>query len=311
MKDLKEKKFFCIVSFLFFLATLQAQQKIVVDFYATVTNSFDKNTILMTQDLYYSHLASLDDIVLNDRRSTQFNEPDFVDLLTNKANANVENDKTCHIAFYAQITESNTGNGNWTCSLNAVNLLSGVHIKKQDTYSSYYKVLLDAKSFVQQVIYQAAGLEGSSPSIPSAPSSASSASSSSSPPVALNKTPSGTKGQSPEVLSGTWSGEDYIDKIVILRGGRGFVIYKNGASMNISVVIAGDAVEITQVGKSNASFFPELPRDVALKVATDAPAIKWNLTLLDSNLLEGKKTTLALQDGTATESQVAVSWKRQ
>ena len=41
--------------------------------------------------------------------------------------------------------------------------------------------------------------------------------------------------QSTEFLSGTWGGEDTIDKIVIMRGGRGFVIFKNGSSMNITV----------------------------------------------------------------------------
>ena len=35
-----------------------------------------------------------------------------------------------------------------------------------------------------------------------------------------------------ETLAGTWTGEALVDKVIILRGGNGFVIFKNGASMN-------------------------------------------------------------------------------
>ena len=120
-----------------------------------------------------------------------------------------------------------------------------------------------------------------------------------------------TKIQSTEVLSGTWGGEDSIDKIVIMRGGRGFVIFKNGASMNISVEIkANNDIVITQSGKANASFFTEIPRDLALKEAVNADPIKWTLSLDDENTLTGTKSTLILSDGTAQSGTLNVTWKR-
>ena len=86
---------------------------------------------------------------------------------------------------------------------------------------------------------------------------------------------------STENLSGTWSGEENIDKIVILRGGRGFVIFKNGASMNITVENKDNQIVITQKGRSNASFYPELERNTALNAALSADPIEWILKFTD------------------------------
>jgi hypothetical protein len=120
--------------------------------------------------------------------------------------------------------------------------------------------------------------------------------------------------QSTEFLSGTWGGEDNIDKIVIMRGGRGFVIFKNGASMNITVELAntgsGQNIIITQNGKANASFFTEIPRELALKEAVNAQPIKWVLEMNDEDTLSGIKNTLILSDGTAQNGSLAVTWKR-
>ena len=122
---------------------------------------------------------------------------------------------------------------------------------------------------------------------------------------------SSTKIQSTEILSGTWGGEDSIDKIVIMRGGRGFVIFKNGASMNITVEIkANNDIVITQNGKANASFFTELPRELALKEAVNAQPIKWTLSLDDNDTLSGTKSTLIPADGAAQTGTLNVTWKR-
>ena len=99
-----------------------------------------------------------------------------------------------------------------------------------------------------------------------------------------------------------------------MRGGRGFVIFKNGSSMNITVEIKSDGssqnIIITQNGKANASFFPELPREVALKEAVNADPVKWILTLDDDDTLSGIKSTLILNDGVAINGTMNVVWKR-
>ena len=115
------------------------------------------------------------------------------------------------------------------------------------------------------------------------------------------------------MLAGTWSGEELIEKILILRGGRGFIVFKNGASMTISVSIEGESVTVKQYGKSNASFFPELPRQEALKIAATASPIEWKLKL-DGNTLAGTKKTLVADKKSSTgvsEGVVNVSWVKQ
>lgn len=106
-----------------------------------------------------------------------------------------------------------------------------------------------------------------------------------------------------ESLAGTWSGEPHTDKIVILRGGRGFIIYKNGATMNISLSIVNGKdgkkeILIRQVGKSNASFYPELSRDTALSAAASAPPIEWRLNSTVDGTLTGIKKTLIKSNST-------------
>ena len=99
-----------------------------------------------------------------------------------------------------------------------------------------------------------------------------------------------------------------------MRGGRGFVIFKNGASMNITVEIkatgSSQSIVITQNGKANASFFTDLPRELALKEAVNADPIKWVFEASDDNTLKGIKNTLILNDGAATSGTVSVTWKR-
>ena len=99
-----------------------------------------------------------------------------------------------------------------------------------------------------------------------------------------------------------------------MRGGRGFVIFKNGASMNITVEIkssgGGQNIIITQNGKANASFFTDLPRELALKEAVNAQPIKWVFQALDDNTLNGIKNTLVLDGTTAASGTINVTWKR-
>ena len=84
--------------------------------------------------------------------------------------------------------------------------------------------------------------------------------------------------------------------------------------MNITVEIKTDGasqnIVITQNGKANASFFPELPREVALKEAVNAQPIKWIFNVNDDDTLSGTKSTLILSDGVAENGTLDVIWKR-
>jgi len=79
-----------------------------------------------------------------------------------------------------------------------------------------------------------------------------------------------------------------------------------------SVSIGGKTtnLEISQVGKSNASFFPELPREQALACARTASPITWNFSLTSADTLEGvKNTVIQTNDGTE-QGSLSSTWNR-
>ena len=115
-------------------------------------------------------------------------------------------------------------------------------------------------------------------------------------------------------LAGTWVGEQLIDKVIILRAGKGFVIFKNGASMTIAVSIKGNNVSVVQQGRSNASFYPEIARELALKNAATASPISWSLILVGESTLKGTKTTLVEDKKSSSGISVGsieVQWTKQ
>lgn len=246
-----------------------------VDYYGVVSQSSNTNILKMAQDIFLTQLNSIDQIHVSDKR------PDAAKTL---AAAPAISDGN-HIAFYAEIAETvaDGATAEWNCTFNAV-AADGKSYGKTETYDSYYKILVGAKSAIEDVLNQIPQENAQPPA--AAPSSAA---------------------MKPESLAGTWSGEPYTDKIVLLRGGRGFVIFKNGASMNVSVTVQEtDArgnvshVEVRQVGKPNASFYPALPRETALASAADAEPIVWHFTVTADGALSGTKTTLVPSADSAT-----------
>lgn len=265
-----------------------------VDYYGVVSQSSDTNILKMAQDIFLTQLKSIEHISVDDKR------PDTAKTL---AALPVFADSN-HVSFYAEIAENNAGSASveWKCTFNAV-AADGKTYAKTELYDSYYKILVGAKSAIETVLNQ----------IPQASAAPQTATASTAP--APN-----APAMKAEALAGTWGGEPYTDKIVLLRGGRGFVIFKNGASMNVSVTVLGtDArgnvsqIEVKQVGKPNASFYPALPRETALASAADANPIVWNFNVTANGTLSGTKTTLVPSTESATgaaEGTESVSWTK-
>lgn len=257
----------------------------LVDFYATVSSSSDTNMIRMTTDLFYTQLQSLEGYVVNDKRDIPFSEDKAV---------------SSNIAFYAEIQEDNPSG--WICTLNAIKNNEHKNVSATKKYSSYYKILMDAKSSLENLLYNLnSNLDSSKNSLNSSED------------FNFSQNQNLSEEQNLDILAGTWLGEDSIEKIIITRSGRGFVIFKNGASMNVSVEINGNSVKIKQAVRSNASFFTEIPRTLALQNATNAPAIEWNFTISSPNTLEGEKQTL-IEDsenpGKVKIGKINVKWTK-
>ena len=277
----------CSIILIFSLTSvLSAQSVIKIDYWGVVASEVDANMYKMTSDLYYTQLCEIPLFSVTDKRSDK--------QLT--AAPSQDNFSPNTLSFYAVIEKE--GDSKWISTFYVIN--KGTSNKKAQSkeYDSYYKILTEPKAVLQDSI-KTLITSNQSQAVTKAENPT---------------TDSQTTGSTTEMLSGTWDGEDVIDKIVIMRGGRGFVVFKNGASMNVIIKFDdfdSSKILVIQSAKSNASFFPDLPRQVALREAVNASPIQWTFSLKDNNTLSGTKKTL-LSDGeeNAKEGTVEVTWKR-
>ena len=256
-----------------------------IDFYATVSASTDAGMIKMSTDILYTQLQTMDGYTVIDRRNENYNPAN----------------KSQNISFYTEIQEESSGS--WTCTLNAFKGEAVFSSTKE--YDSYYKILMDAKASLENFMLNLSG----NIVIPGQESSETVSRENEDGPARPN-----VRKHNPimDTIAGTWEGEELTDKILILRGGRGFIIFKNGATMNISVSVEGSDVTIKQKGKPNASFYPSLPRQDALKNAASASPIVWNFKL-EGKTLTGIKKTLVSDKKSSTgvsEGNVNATWTK-
>lgn len=263
--------FINIFLILFSTAGLYAQNY-DIDYYGVVSKEIDTNMAKMTSDLYYTQLTEINNFNITDKRT---------DFLSSAApdNSTFSDNK---LSFFTTI-EKDKNSDSWITTYHVIDKFNNEEHTKQKKYDSFYKILMESKNILKETIKNLIENDVSPDPLQK--------------PSVKNDSFPGESVQltSTESLSGTWTGEENINKIVILRGGRGFVIFKNGASMNVTVTLSEENpsdIIILQNGRANASFYPELPRNMALKAALDASPIRWILKLTDSNTLTGNKETL-------------------
>lgn len=287
------KKIMVLFTFLVFLTPLFSDAPYEIDFYGVTSADLDKNMADMTSDLYYTQLCEIKNFEVTDKRNFFTSIPDKDLLSENK------------LSFYTIISKKENST-KWIASLHIINPNQNTEYSASKEYDSYYKILMESKLELRESFISLIEDNSSKKSLNENPDI---------PAIDMPFENSSAPKASSENLAGTWQGEEnenFIEKILIMRGGRGFVIFKNGASMNISVKVSNSdsLVTITQTGKANASFFPDLPRQKALEAALSAQPITWKLKLTNDNTLTGTKTTL-LADGDNIESgDLAVSWSR-
>ncbi len=117
-------------------------------------------------------------------------------------------------------------------------------------------------------------------------------------------------------LAGSWQGEDGIDKIMLLRGGRGVAVLSSGVSISLEVILSGDDLVIRQKGAANPRQFSDLPDPVARQAANVAPPLEWRFMITpDQKILSGTKKHVTIKnDGknilTMENALTLVSWTR-
>ncbi len=274
-----------------------AAEQLAIDYYGVVAESTldgtELNMLKMAQDIFFTQLKSIDSITVSDKR------PD-----SSKTSLSIPDFQGSSVAFYAEIGENVSENGKtWTCRFSAFDPSDEITHSKTETYDSYYKILSGAKSAIESVISDFKKDENEKKAVV----------------VAKTESPRTFDGNIDiESLAGTWSGEPFTDKILILRGGRGFIIFKNGATMNIKISAKKidsrgnvSEIEVRQIGKSNASFFPELPRQTALNLAATASPIVWNFTIRAGELYGTKRTIIPATNALGAEEGTVVStWSK-
>ncbi|MCI7435779.1 MAG: hypothetical protein MSH22_04160 [Spirochaetia bacterium] len=277
-----------IFTILFFATCLYmfGQQNASVAFFGIYSPDADKNMLSMTEDLYFKQLSDMD-LSIKDNRSDSFSE----NYDSKKESLFSECEET--FAFFI-IIKKNTSE-KWECSINLRNIETKKTKSISKEYDSYYKILMDSKTNLKASIKSLFDETEENQTI-------------------VKKSVS-TKSVTTESIAGTWTGEDAIAKIVIMRGGRGFVVFKNGATMNISVSITAfenntNTINVKQNGSNNASFFTDLNRKLALESAVTAKPIEWNFLLQNDGTLKGEKSTLIEKNGTAENALIPVTWTK-
>ncbi len=273
-----------------------------VDFYATVSSSEDTAMIKMTTDLFYTKFMILDGYTVNDMRSLPWTH---------------ENHRGS-TSFFVQVEEDS--DGGWICTLTAIKPDGIQNVSSTKKYDTYYKILMDSKSSLENLMLNLAmadrkEMADEEPAKIKAEATLQEPADMNQPMSGAAPKPSGPSGETMDSIAGTWTGEELIEKILILRGGRGFVIFKNGARMNISISTQDSTslIKITQNGKSNASFFPELQREAALKLAPTAEPIEWEMMLQDDGLVGIKKTLVEDKKSPSgySRGQISVKWTKE
>lgn len=243
----------------------------------------------MTSDLYYTQLSEINNFSVEDKRTTP--------SLSERPDAEVFSSNS--LSFFTLINKD-LNSDKWITTYYVVDKAHNEEHSKKKIYDSFYKILMESKDVLKDTIKQLIENDSSATAITASVQEKSASTAS-----AITST---------EELSGTWGGEENINKIVIMRGGRGFVIFNNGASMNITVELSDQdnnrQVLIKQKGNSNASFYPDLKRTAALTAAVSAAPIKWTLSLTDTNTLKGVKDTLLPDGDSYKEGSINVTWTR-
>lgn len=289
------------------ISTLFAAPSEVIDFYGVASPDIEDNMIKMTCDLYYNQLKEATPSVrdMRDRINSHAKSQNEITF---------DEDPASKLIFYAFITKLSTGK--WSASMFLKNTDSATTYSYTKEYESYYKILMESKSSLVSVLDNlmlqqksnntATDInDGAYASLPSDTNT-------------LPFTEEDIKNMSLTLndISGTWAGEGYVSKVVIMRNGRGFVIMRNGVSMNINVTfVAGDTpqVIVKQVGFSNAAFYAELDRNSAAQAASLNEPIEWNFTQVTATKMTGRKKTLTVDNvtGRITRTSIDCQWNKQ
>lgn len=97
-------------------------------------------------------------------------------------------------------------------------------------------------------------------------------------------------------LSGSWRGGEGIEKVMILRGGRGVAIFDSGISISLELIIGNNELFIKQKGPLSIRQFLNLPDLVAQQAVSIVPPLEWRFRVTpDFKKLVGVNKTVSIK----------------
>lgn len=272
-----------------FIKTYSFSQSQSPVFLGVISSDADENMINMTEDMFFKQISDF----FPNAKDFRFKKKETISQINLESFEITDIPlKSENTVIFASIKKIDETNGKWQCRIFYKLQNSQTKVFEKE-YDSYYKILMESKDFFQGIFNSPQKKKDDSPK-------------------EKKQEPKKNPSVTIEILAGTWTGEKNISKVVILRGGRGFIIFTNGASMNINVSIDENSfIHVKQTSSSNASFYPELPRKNALEIAPFAKPIEWILQYNDDDTLSGIKNTITLnQNQDPVQTEIKVLWNR-
>lgn len=92
-------------------------------------------------------------------------------------------------------------------------------------------------------------------------------------------------------LSGSWRGEEGMERIEVMRGGRAIAVLSGGTSIFLHLKISDGYLIVTQTGIPTIRQFANLPDEIAKQAAALGKTPTWKFLVSSNNkLLSGEKT---------------------
>ena len=97
-------------------------------------------------------------------------------------------------------------------------------------------------------------------------------------------------------LAGSWKGEKGLDRVLILRGGRGMAVFSSGVSVSLDLKIDNGYLLVTQKGSLQPRQFLNLPDEIARQAVQQTNPPQWRfLVSPDKKILSGTKVDAEIQ----------------
>lgn len=99
-----------------------------------------------------------------------------------------------------------------------------------------------------------------------------------------------------DTLAGSWKGEKGLDRVMILRGGRGMAVFSSGVSISLDLKIDNGYLHVTQKGRLEPRQFLNIPDAIARQAVEQTSPPEWRfLVSADKKILSGTKRDVQIR----------------